>query len=195
MNLQKLLSFVKLTQDFRGVERQITFRSSQVKENDTEHSFQLAIVAWYLVNSHGFELDTNKIVKYALVHDLVEVYAGDTPMNSKDEEYVKSKVAREKEAEERIAQEFSEFSELTDCIHAYEKKEDKESKFVYALDKLLPILSIYLDQGHAWKTENITLDMIIDTKTDKVSFSPEVKKYFDEIVEVLRQEKDNLFSS
>ena len=195
MNLQKLLSFVKLTQEFRGVERQIVFKQSKVKENDTEHSFQLAIVAWYLANSHKFDLDTNLIVKYALVHDLVEVYAGDTPMNSTDEAYVASKQKREKEAEEKIGREFFEFKEMVDCIHAYEKKEDKESKFVYALDKLLPVLSIYLDEGHSWKVDKISLDMIIDSKTDKIALSPEIKKYFDEILEILHKEKDNLFTS
>ncbi len=195
MNLQKLLSFVKLTQNFRDVEREIVFKKSGNKENDVEHSFQLAIVAWYLVDSHKFNLDTNKIVKYALVHDLVEVYAGDTPMNSQDHDYVASKGKREREAEQRITQEFTEFGEMVACIHAYEKKEDKESKFVYALDKLLPVLSIYLDQGHSWKVGKISLDMIIKSKTDKVALSPEIKKYFDELIEILHQEKDNLFSS
>jgi putative hydrolase of HD superfamily len=193
MNLQKLLSFVKLTQDFRDVHRQIIFKKSNSKENDVEHSFQLAIVAWYLVDSHKFDLDTNLIVKYALVHDLVEVYAGDTPMNSKDDVYVAGKMEREKEAEKRIAKEFSEFDEMVDCIHAYENKVDKESKFVYALDKLLPVLSIYLDEGHSWKVDKIPLEMIIESKTNKIALSPEIKVYFDELIEILKKEESNLF--
>ncbi len=194
-NLQKLLSFIKLTQDFRNIERQVIFKKTNQRENDIEHSYQLAMAAWYLADSRKLDLNINLLLKYALVHDLVEIYAGDTPMHSKDEVYVQSKEQREKLAREKLKSEIVEFYEVHALIEAYEEKKDKESKFIYALDKLLPPLNIYLEGGHSWKVNNISLDMIIKSKSDKIALSPDVKVYFDELVEILEKNKDNLFTA
>ena len=75
MTLQKLLNFVKITADFRGVERKVALKKANRRENDAEHSYQLAMVAWYIVNSEKLGLNSDLVVKYALIHDLVEVYA------------------------------------------------------------------------------------------------------------------------
>ena len=61
--------------------------------------------------------------------------------------------------------------DLHASLAAYMQKSDQESRFVYALDKIEPILHIYLDQGRTWKEKNITLDMLYQAKKDKVAFS------------------------
>ena len=193
MDLKKLLTFVAFTQQFRSIERAVVMLNPARKENDMEHSYQLALVGWYIVNAQKLSLDINKIIQYSLVHDVVEVYAGDTPMNSKDSAYIASKIEREKAAEQKIQETFSEFSELITMLHAYEKREDTESQFVYALDKILPPLNIYLEKGHSWKVNNITLKELIESKKDKVALSLEIKKIFDELVEILHKEEADLF--
>ncbi|MFA5841744.1 MAG: HD domain-containing protein [Candidatus Paceibacterota bacterium] len=186
-NLDKVLGFVGMTHSFRGVERDISLPREKRLENDMEHSYQLAAVSWYMAEIEGFDLDKNKVIKYALIHDLVEVYAGDTPLYSADEDFIRSKKDREKRAASIIKRQFPEFPELHKLIREYEEKNDPESRFVYAVDKLLPILSIYLDKGHAWKNKSISIEMIIDKNSSRVSLVPEIKKYFDAMIDMIRE--------
>lgn len=194
MTIRDIMRFIALTHEFQNVERRIYVKGKDVRENDVEHSYQLALVAWFLVSTKKLSLDKDLVVQYALIHDLVEVYAGDTYFYTTDETERVSKMAREREAAERLRAEFPEFAELHDLIDQYERKEDPESKFVYALDKVLPVLNIYLDDGRTWQKENVTLDMLIDGKKDKVKLSKHIEPYFNELMEILRDEHDKLFN-
>ncbi|MBX4200149.1 HD domain-containing protein [Candidatus Parcubacteria bacterium] len=187
--MEKLLEFIELTRKFRAVKRRVIFAEDKQQENDIEHSFQLALTAWYLINTDKIKLDVEKALKYALAHDLVEVYAGDTPsaVHRSYEAERHTKKAREEEALKRIKKEFPEFKELHKIIHAYEKREDKESRFVYALDKVMPILNIYLDKGYSWKVNDVKVKDVIAYKKDQIAESPEVKKYFDQLVPLIRK--------
>jgi putative hydrolase of HD superfamily len=187
--MKKLLEFIELTHKFRAVKRKVVFASDKEHENDAEHSFQLALCAWYLINTDKIKLDTEKALKYALAHDLVEAYAGDTPsaVHRSFEAERQTKKAREEEAAKRIEEEFPEFKELHKIIHAYEMREDKESKFVYALDKVMPILNIYLDKGYSWKVNDVKIEDVIAYKKDQIAESPEVKKYFDQLIPLIRK--------
>ena len=66
-----------------------------------------------------------------------------------------------------VIKEFKEFDDLHILIEQYEKKQDAESRFVYALDKIQPVLNIYTDNGRTWREKNITLQMIIDNKKEQ----------------------------
>jgi putative hydrolase of HD superfamily len=189
-NLKKVLGFVKMTHSFRGIERDILLSKERRLENNTEHSYQLAVVSWYISEIEDFNLDIDRVIKYALIHDLVEVYAGDTPLYSSDEDFVQSKKDREKVAASRIKRRFPEFPELHKLIREYEERSNLESKFVYTVDKLLPILSIYLDKGHAWKSNNISIEMIINKNISRISLVPEIKKYFDAMVVIMREKPE-----
>ena len=194
-DLENILTFAKLLNKFRNVERMILIKGSDRKENDSEHSYSLAMLAWYVTTTYNLPFDKEKILKYALVHDLVEVYAGDTYAYTEDKALLDSKEQREKEAAERLKKEFPEFEELHKLIHEYEKKSDEESKFIYALDKIEPMLYIYLDNGRLWKKRNITLRMIIEHKTEKISVSPTIKKIYNELLKLLEKDKNILFNS
>ena len=194
-DLEKILTFTKLLNEFRNVERMILIKGSDRKENDSEHSYSLAMLAWYVTTTYNLPFDKEKILKYALVHDLVEVYAGDTYTYTEDKALLDSKEQREKEAAERLKKEFPEFEDLHKLIHEYEQKSDEESKLIYALDKIEPMLYIYLDSGRLWKKRNITLRMIIEHKTEKISVSPTIKKIYDELLTLLEKDKNILFNS
>jgi|TARA_Y100000310_G_scaffold342833_1_gene447771 putative hydrolase of HD superfamily len=187
--LEKFINFIKLTTDFSKVERQVLYPERKQLENDAEHSFQLAIAAWYLIDSRNLDLNKDLILKYALVHDFPEVYAGDTFIYA-DKKILDQKEKREEEARKRLKKELAEFADIHDYIGKYEKREDKESRFVYALDKVIPIINIYLDGGKQWREWGITLDMLIENKDPKVALSPEIKPYFDELVAILESQKD-----
>lgn len=191
--LEKLLQFTKLLDEFRSVERVIRVKGSDRWENDVEHSYDLAMLAWYILATTKTTLDYDKVIRYALIHDFLEVYAGDTYNFSTDVAHVNSKHEREAAAVVKLRETLSEFTELHETIDAYEKRNDAESCFVYALDKIEPIVQTYLDNGRVWKEKNITIEMIYENKKDKVVLSPEIKPYFDELMTLLKSEEQELF--
>lgn len=191
--LDKLLNFTKLLDEFRAVERVVRVTGQDRYENDTEHSYNLAMMAWYIVSSTKTSLDPDKVIRYALVHDFLEVYAGDTYTYSTDQSHLDSKHDREAAAIVKLRETLVEFSDLHASIKAYESREDPESRFVYALDKIEPILHMYLDHGRTWKEEGISLERLYNSKVSKVSISPEIQRYFDEFILLLKAEEKELF--
>ncbi|TXG99752.1 MAG: HD domain-containing protein [Candidatus Moraniibacteriota bacterium] len=191
--LEKLLQFTKLLDEFRAVERVVRVTGQARYENDTEHSYNLAMLAWYLVSSTKINLDQDKVIRYALVHDFLEVYAGDTYIYSENAALLASKHAREAAAIVKLRETLAEFPDLHATIDAYESRKDAESRFVYALDKIEPILHMYLDGGRTWKEEKVDLGKLYESKRDKVALSPEVKSYFDELMTLLQSKETELF--
>src|SRR5688500_11193273 len=97
-----ILSILKLTQNFTAVSRDQKSYDLTRKENDSEHSYQLGMTVWYLANHMHLGFSREKLLMYALVHDIVEVYAGDSaPFSSdleKNKDILETKHAREEEA-------------------------------------------------------------------------------------------------
>jgi putative hydrolase of HD superfamily len=189
-NIKTLLDFVKFTIAFKKIKRDIPQSSGFIKENNSEHSYQLAMVSWYIANIEKSDLSIEKILKYALIHDLPEVYAGDTPLYSSNEDYLKSKKDREEKSILKIKSIFPNFLDLNLWLQKYDKGEDEESKFVYAVDKLLPIVSIYLDKGYAWKTHKIDIDSLVKKNRERVRVSSVVSRYFDLMILAIQEDKE-----
>lgn len=145
--LEKLLGFARMLNQLQAVERVIRVKDADRWENDMEHSYHLAMLAWYIIDSQKLSLDREKVFRYALAHDLVEVYAGDTYLFSPDQALLDSKLERERIAAKRLVKEFPEVPEMHEAILRYVMKDDPESRFVYALDKIEPIVKLYLDGG------------------------------------------------
>lgn len=191
--LNKTLTFLKFIRDFEKVER-VIYRPNDRLENDAEHSYQVAIVAWFLSDQFKLPLSKEKLFKYGLAHDLVEVYAGDTPAygtgytNTQE-----TKKEREEKALQRIKKEFDYFNDLTETIDAYEARGDDESMFIYELDKILPALNLYLDDGYGWNKLNLTLDQINVEKRGKVKNVKELVSLLEEMLERFEKEKERLF--
>jgi putative hydrolases of HD superfamily len=186
-----MISFSQLLLRFQSVVRAIHLPGRDHKENDAEHSYHLAMMAWYLNSSAGLGYDTAKLMRYALAHDLVEAYAGD--VSALDMAARRQKVRREAEALRRIEQEFPEARELTSAIVDYELLSDNEARFIYALDKLMPALMVYLDGGRTWKQEGQSLELILKCQSDRVALSAPVKKLYDQLVWILAS-RPELFS-
>jgi putative hydrolase of HD superfamily len=180
-DIHRLIELQKLLADFTQVERAVhrTHLGRNVPENDAEHSYNLAMTAWYL--SAWFpELNKDSLIRYSLIHDLVEVHAGDTSVYG-TKESLASKDAREAAAFKRLKKEWRDFSDMLESIQMYESRTNAEAKFVYALDKLMPIMLVYLHDGYSWKKANITIDMLHDVKLTKISTSPEILPYYTQI--------------
>jgi 5'-deoxynucleotidase YfbR-like HD superfamily hydrolase len=74
-SIDPLFKFLQFLIDFQHIERVIYIQGFERKENDVEHSYQLAMLCWFTVMENQLSLDVHKVISYALVHDLVEVYA------------------------------------------------------------------------------------------------------------------------
>ena len=149
------------------------------------------MVAWFLIDQDKLKLDKELCFMYALAHDLVEVYAGDT--FAYDKKMISSKHLREKNALVKIKKRFSNFTNLTRVIEKYEKREDKESKFIYALDKILPPIQLYLENGKLWHEKEISFEVLTENKSHKIALSKDVDKYWQELLIELTKNKDKFF--
>ena len=151
---------------FSDIERHIFLPDTKTpdrKENDTEHSYNLAMAAWYLCQFQP-HLDCNLVIKLALVHDLVEIHAGDVMAigRTKDEEAQKKQ--KEAAALQKLQEEWPDFSEMTALITSYERKDTEEARFVYALDKLMPVLLNLLSAGKTWKHYGMKRRVVYENK-------------------------------
>ncbi len=183
-NIHRILEFHELLLQFQAIHRVTHIPVTFEQENDTEHSYNLAMTAWFLVQYFP-NLDRDHVLRLALVHDLVEVHAGDTYVYA-DAAIIASKQQREHEALLKLEHAWgTDFPELTQHIKEYEKRASEEAKFVYALDKIMPILVIYLAEGYTWQKEGITAKRLDSIKRHKVALSPEVSPYYDELYELL----------
>lgn len=151
----QLIDFIQFTHEFQEIIRVARPPYRERFENDAEHSYQLAVVSWFLIEQDKLELNKELCFMYALAHDLVEVYAGDTYFLDKDHGLSKKK--REEKALKKIKNRFSTFKTLSKMIEQYEKKSDQESNFIYALDKIIPPIQIYLENGKLWKEKEVFL--------------------------------------
>ena len=162
-------------------------------ENVAEHSYMLATVACALAEQLAGTLDIGKVAQFALVHDQVEIYAGDTTVWA-SKAALQDKKAKEAAAAQKIAEQTQTFPWVHRTITTYERQDCPESCFVYALDKILPHILILIGNHHpvqpTWedylKTEEIALK--------KIASYPELLPYFQELCDLFRQ-NPHFFSS
>ena len=192
-NFQKILEFAILLNKFREVTRGLLVNNTDRWENDVEHSYMLTMLADYIISADNLSLNRSKVIKYALVHDLVEVYAGDTYVYSKDVKHIDSKKEREKEALDKVILEFPEYSSVRESVEGFENQIDDEAKFVYALDKLQPMIQIYLDNGKSWHEKKVDFEEVMTKKDNTMKGSPTIEKYWTEFRKILEQNKSTLF--
>jgi putative hydrolases of HD superfamily len=130
-------------------------------ENSAEHSWHLAIAALLLAEYANQPIDTSRVIRMALVHDLVEIDAGDIFIY--DTVGNLEKAAKEKKAADRIfgllpADQRDEWRALW---NEFEQRETAEAKFASALDRLLPVLHNYFTNGRSWKEHRITREQAL----------------------------------
>jgi putative hydrolase of HD superfamily len=130
------------------------------RENDAEHSFSLAIAAAVLAEYSNESVNVTKVMKMVLVHDAVEVDAGDTYCY--DTEGYKTKRARELAAAERIfgilpPEQQCEYRSLWD---EFEENATPEAKFANAMDRIQPLLLNYTRDGISWKEHDVKFEQV-----------------------------------
>jgi putative hydrolases of HD superfamily len=191
-NIDRLVEFHKMLLQFQAIDRALYVPDKGDRhENDVEHSYNLAMAAWFLCQYFP-TLDSNLVIRLALVHDLVEIHAGDTfPFHNEQE--VATKQDREAAALQKIRTEWADFPDMATYMDQYEQRDTPEAKFVYALDKVMPMIVNMLQGGRIWKEHDITLNDLREVKGAKVALSPEIEPYYKELLTIL-ENKPELFN-
>jgi putative hydrolase of HD superfamily len=184
-NLARLIDFQKLLLAFQAIDRGAPIPQIAQQENDVEHSYFLAMMAWYLA-PHFPSLNRDMLIRLALVHDLLEVHSGDTFVYGQDESLA-TKKQREAEGMTKLTSEWADFPDLASHIHSYETKDSEEAKFIYALDKIMPTLLTYLDKGRLWKKHGVTFARLRAEKEGKITTDNPLWPYYLEIRDLLEQ--------
>jgi putative hydrolases of HD superfamily len=191
MQLESLLNFTRLLHKFREVTRVVRHRGLDSFENDAEHSFQLAVLAIYIIDAEKLVLNISKVLLFALLHDLPEVHTGDVAAH----DYVAriGKEEREQESIKQILQEFPEFTTFSCIIEEYEELTSPEAKFVYALDKIIPAINVTENNGREWKELSIGLEEFITMKEGKADIDPTIANYWVSLKQLIISNKSEWF--
>ncbi|WP_317366416.1 HD domain-containing protein [uncultured Tyzzerella sp.] len=160
-NLKKQMNFLIEIDKLKNVFRQTLISDKSRNENDAEHSWHMAMYAVILEKYAPKGTDILKVIKMALIHDIIEIYAGDTFLY--DEELTKSKEKREKEAAKKIYSILpdKQGKEIKALWEEFEEKQTKEAIFCATIDRIQPIILNYLTQGGTWKKHNVKKDMVL----------------------------------
>lgn len=187
--LINLLRFAEFTNLFAGVYRKTILNKDGSPENNAQHSFQMAMVAWYISLQGELALDIDKIIRYALVHDLVETYSGTSPVYSRTAETQAQKDDAEESSLNRFRSEFANFPDLITYLDEYILLQNHESKFIYALDKLLPLINIELNNHDFYQQTKTTYEDMLQVKDAKIATDPTIYAYFELLKKYLKDER------
>ena len=158
--IEKQIAFALEIDKVKNIFRQTHLSHGGRNENDAEHSWHMAIMA-YLFREYANEpIDIAKVMLMCLIHDIVEIDAGDT--YAYDPEGLKTQKAREDAAKERI---FSilpdeQKAELTALFDEFEAYETAEAKFARAMDNFQPLLLNNSNDGGDWRAHNVTASQV-----------------------------------
>lgn len=185
-DLQSLIRDIVLP--FYQIERATPLRFSPARyENDAEHSWSLGLMACALAPQVDEKLDVGKIAQFSIVHDLVEVHAGDTS-NFGSEADKASKDEREHAALDRLQEDLLAFPWICQMIEEYERQDSEEAKFVKSIDKLMTLVIDYLEDGAFYQENRITIEQwkrTLQQHRKKAGGHAGAFKYYDEVWNLL----------
>lgn len=157
----KQLAFILEADKEKNILRQTHLSGRGRRENDAEHAWHMAIMIWLLKEYANEEIDVAKTMMMALIHDIVEIDAGDT--YAYDDKGLESQKEREEKAADRIFGLLPEDqrTELRALFEEFEAYETPEAKFARAMDNFQPLLLNDANEGGDWKAHNVTRSKIM----------------------------------
>lgn len=153
-NIEKAFAFLIEIDKMKTIlRRSLTYDGSK-REDDAEHSWHLAMMALILEPYAPEPVDITRVLKMTLVHDLVEIYAGDTfAFDVKGHE---DKAARETAAADKLFSFCEEAKPLRALWEEFDAAETPDAKFAASLDRIQPLISNHLNNGFTWVQGNVT---------------------------------------
>lgn len=160
--MEKQLALLMELDKLKSVLRRTRVKSADTRlENSAEHSWHVALMALLFAEHANEPVDISRVVKMLLLHDVVEIDAGDT--------FVYDAAASEQQAEKELAAAQRLFGmlpddqrdELSALWHEFEEAQSAEAKFAKALDRLIPMLLNFHNQGQSWREHGVTRDQAL----------------------------------
>ena len=189
--LKKQLDFALEIDKEKNILRQTHLSGHGRNENDAEHAWHMAIMAYLLREYSNEPVDITRVMLMCLIHDVVEIDAGDT--YAYDEEGKKTQKAREEAAKERIYSLLPEDQkeELSAIFDEFEESKTPESKFAHAMDNLQPLMLNNSNDGGDWREHGVSAKQVYGRQSRTKEGSEKLYEVTDQIIKKHR-EKGNL---
>ena len=159
--MRKQIEFALLMDKQKNIFRQNHLADNSRRENDAEHAWHMAVMAYLFREYANEDIDISKVILMCLIHDVVEIEAGDT--YAYDEEAKKSQKEREEIAKKHIFGMLpsDQGRELEALFDEFEAQETAEARFAKAMDNLQPVLLHEANGGEDWKEHEVTKEQIM----------------------------------
>ena len=181
--LKKQLEFALEIDKEKNIFRQTHLSGYGRTENDAEHAWHMAVMAYLLKEYANEEVDISKVMLMCLIHDIVEIESGDT--YAYDEENRKTQKQREDAAKEKIYSILPEDQkqELISLFDEFEENRTAEARFAHAMDNLQPLLLNHSNNGGDWKEHKVTSKQVYGRHKKTKLGSERLYQAADEIIQ------------
>lgn len=181
---EKQLDFILEIDKLKQIYRQNLVTGTNRNENDAEHSWHLAMMAM-LLSEYASEqgVDVLHVMKMVLIHDLVEIDAGDT--FAYDEKGYEDKDVREQKAADRLFDLLpsDQAEEMMKLWREFEEMETPEAGFAASLDRFQPLLLNYNTDGHTWKKPGVSSEKVIKRIEPARTQASQIWEYATDLIE------------
>ena len=180
--LKKQLDFILEIDKEKNILRQTHLSDHGRRENDAEHAWHMAIMAYLLKEYSNEPVDVAKVMIMCLIHDVVEIDAGDT--YAYDAEGLKTQKAREEAAKERIYSLLpdDQKQDLQALFDEFEERKTSEAKFARALDNLQPLLLNNSNDGGDWREHQVTEAQVYGRQRSTAEGSDKLYEVTDQLI-------------
>ncbi len=180
--LKKQMEFVLEIDKEKNIFRQTHLSGHGRNENDAEHAWHMSIMAYLLREYANEEIDITRVMIMCLIHDIVEIDAGDT--YAYDSAGLATQKAREDAAKERIFSILPEDQkkELTALFDEFEENKTPEARFAHAMDNLQPLTLNNSNDGGDWREHEVTKDQVYGRQKKTRLGSEKLYEMTDEIL-------------
>ncbi|MCR4956922.1 MAG: HD domain-containing protein [Lachnospiraceae bacterium] len=180
--LRRQLDFILTIDKEKNILRQTHLSGHGRRENDAEHAWHMAIMAYLLSEYSNEEIDVAKVMLMCLIHDIVEIDAGDT--YAYDEVNKATQKEREDKAKEHLYSILPDDQKQTliSLFDEFEAFESAESKFAHAMDNLQPLLLNDSNDGSDWTSHEVTASQVYGRQSKTALGSESLFEITDEIL-------------
>jgi putative hydrolase of HD superfamily len=160
-DLARRLSFLREVDRLKTVVRASPLLDKSRRENSAEHSWHLSMYAWILADYAAPGVDVGRVVKMLLIHDIVEIDAGDSPIHGAPNN---DQAEKEQRAAERIfgLLPAEQSQELASLWHEFEAGQSNDSQFAKALDRFQPLLINIFTGGGTWVDSCVGYEQVLE---------------------------------
>ncbi|MBE5849371.1 MAG: HD domain-containing protein [Lachnospiraceae bacterium] len=180
--IKKQIDFSLEIDKEKNIFRQTHLTDHGRNENDAEHAWHMAIMSYLFREYANEDVDISKVMLMCLIHDIVEIDAGDT--YAYDDEAIKSQKEREEKAKQRI---FSilpddQKEELMSLFEEFEENVSPEARYAHAMDNLQPLILNNSNDGDDWKEHGIKADRVYERQSKTRLGSEKLYEITDRII-------------